>query len=77
MHAACLMPASLFAFSDLETKPCGRPGRWSVVTHGMEGISILCRWDQATGHGSKKHNLFALGESGADDDKNAAWLRQI
>jgi hypothetical protein len=23
------------------------------------------------------HNLFALGESGADDDKNAAWFRQI
>jgi len=51
----------------------------------MEGISIsiLWRWDQATGHGSEKParsctvHLFALGESGADDDKNAAWFRQI
>lgn len=25
MPASCVMPASLFAFSDLETKPCGRP----------------------------------------------------
>lgn len=77
---ACLMPASLFAFSDLETKPCGRPVG-AVVTHGMgrNQYPILYPLPLGPSHGPRQQeastlvHLFVLGESGTDDDKNAAW----